>query len=407
MNRQVLAVLALVTATVLTGCGALGGPGSPTAAPEPASTATDADTSTPDGTATATTTPVSTPKQVPVYGDLPVNATLVWERVESMFPGEYEAPPVAVSDGRSGGIAGPFSTHLGLDEGLESVDESGVAGSYSRQTERVQLIPRNGSPAEIERVLAHEFVHAIQYQSDLVDRAGGSQVRSAIIEGSAVYAEEQYTREFLGFSAIERRCERYQNGTPYDRYVVDSYCFGGRYFAEKLDSPADLLDADRRFPNTSEQVLHPGSTEAPTNLKVVDETPTNWSTGATMDRKGELFVRTVLGVELSEQRAVDAAEGWGNDRLLEVTGDTEGYVWVLRWDTDADATAFESAFGDYLDARGERTTDGWTVDDDRYRLRSLDDRTVAVVTGNESFVDAVAVAERSGNVTVSASDERD
>ena len=403
MNRQTLAALALVAATVLAGCGTLGGPGSPTAAPEPASTATDAGTSTPDGTA-ATTTPASTPREVPVYGDLPVNATLVWERVESMFPGEYEAPTVTVLDGRSGGHVNPFAAHLGLGEGSNSTTAD-VGGGYVFYNDRVQIVPRNGSPTEIERVLAHEYVHAIQYQTDFVARESG--IARVITEGSAVYAENVYTLEYFGFSTIERRCEGYRNGTPYERYAAQPYCFGGQYFAETLDSPAELLSSEIALPNTSEQVLHPESTEAPTNLTVVDETPTDWSTPASMNRKGELFVRTVLGVELPEQRAVDAAEGWGNDRLLEVTGDTEGYIWVLRWDTDDDATEFESAFSDYLDERGNETVGGWHVDEERYRLRSPDDRTVAVVTGNESFVDTAAITTgENGNVTVSASGGR-
>jgi len=394
MNRRILAALLVVSAMVLAGCGAFGGSESPTATPETASIVNDT-----SETATPTTTPDS---RVRVYGDLPVNATLVWERVESMFPGNYEAPVVTVLDDRPEGQVNPFAAQLGLDEGLNSSKSGVVGGRYVYYNDRVQMVPRDGTPPEIERVLAHEYVHAIQYQTDFVDRAGESGIWRVMMEGSAVYAENVYTREFLGFSTIERRCERYRTGTPYERYVGQPYCFGGQYFAETLDSPNDLLDPGLRLPNTTEQVLHPASTDRPANLTVVDETPTDWYTPASMDRQGELFIRTVLGVELSEERAADASAGWGNDRLLKVTGDTEGYVWVLRWDTDADADEFECAFADYLDARGNETADGWRVEDDRYRLTTVDNRTIAVMIGSVTFVDTVSVSGGRGNVTVSA-----
>lgn len=393
--RRVLATLSVVSMLVLAGCGAFVGGPSPTATPD-ASSATES--GAPTQTATATSTPNS---RVTVYGDAPVNATLVWERVESLFGETYDPPAVSVLDRTRGTQASPFVAALGLDEGIETAYEGHVGWRYMPRYDRVQLVPRNASRTDVERVLAHEYVHAVQYRTDVWDRAMNAGASRAALEGGAVYVEDVYTREFHGYSAIDRRCERYRNGTPYERYTSQPYCFGGQYFAEELDSPSDLFDPDLRLPNTTEQVLHPETTEGPTNLTVVDETPTDWHTPATMDRRGELFVRTVLGVELSEERASEAATGWGNDRLLTVTGDTDGYVWVLRWDTDDDADEFETAFADYLDARGNETVDGWRVDDDRYRLTTVDDRTVTVVTGNETFVDAVSVAGGGGNVTVS------
>jgi hypothetical protein len=72
----------------------------------------------------------------------------------------------------------------------------------------------------------------------------------------------------------------------------------------------------------------------------------------------------------------------------------------LRWDTESDAGEFESAFERYLDARGKRTSGDWRVGDDRFRVATVDDRTVAVITGNETFVNAATVTEKNRNVTV-------
>ena len=346
-----------------------------------------------------------------MYGDLPVNATLVWERVESSLGGEYEPPSVSVRDGALEPRAGDFATHLGLDEGTETFDEGRVRASYSQRTGRVRISPRNGSVAQVTRILAHEYVHAVQFRQvngnrttflDRVSERESFLLQRALIEGSAVYVEDAYTREYLGFSAIERRCAEYRNGSAYERYAGGAYCFGGQYFAAQSDSPSELFSSNTTLPNTTEQLLHPGTTEPPANLTVVDETPIGWYTPASFQRRGELFVRTVLGTELPEERASEAAAGWGNDRLVSVTGDTEGYVWVLRWDSKRDAAQFEGAFTDYLDARGNRTAEGWRVDGDDYRLTSVDDRTVAVVTGNETFVQSTAVRGQNGNVTVAA-----
>mgnify|MGYP000176886546 CR=1 FL=1 len=399
VTRHTAATLLTVALLVVAGCSAPSGP-SPT--PEPA---TDAPTDGP------TATPTPTPDGgITVYGDLSVNATLVWNRVESILGGEYDPPAVSVRDGALEPQAAGFAAHLGLDRGVETFDKGRVRASYFQRTGRVRISPRNGSTAQVTRILAHEYVHAVQFRQvdgnrteflDRISRRDSLGIQRTLIEGSAVAVEDAYTREYLGFSAIERRCTEYRNGTPYERYAGQAYCFGGRYFAETLDSPSEVLTPNTTLPNTTEQLLHPETTGQPANLTVVDETPTDWHTPASFDRQGELFVRTVLGTELPEERAAEAAAGWGNDRLVTVTGDTEGYIWVLRWDSDADAAEFERAFADYLDARGNRTADGWRAEGEQYRLTAVDDRTVAVVIGNGTFLDAVTVTQRDGKVSVS------
>jgi len=426
VTRRGIATVLTVVMLVIAGCSApVVNPTEDTASKSASSTPTPTEsspsTATPTESASSTTTVTDTPSPtatpeggVAVYGDLPVNATLIWERVESLLGGEYDPPTVTVRERAIEPQTAEFAGHLGLDAGIEEFDEGRARASYARRTGRVRLSPRNASTAQVRRILAHEYVHAVQFRrvgenrTTLLDRVAAREsfgAQRAIIEGSAVYVEDTFTRQFLGFSAIEERCAEYENGTPYERYAGQAYCFGGRYFASQLDSPSEILSPNTSLPNTTEQVLHPGSTEPPANLTIVDETPSDWYTPASFSREGELFVRTVLGVELSEERAVDAAEGWGDDRLVRVTGDTEGYVWVLRWDTSDDADEFETAFTDYLDARGNETADGWRIDDDRYRLTTVDDRTIAVVTGNESFVDNATVTQEDGAVTV-AGDNR-
>jgi len=403
MNRRIFVTLVVVFSAVLAGCGALGGGSAPAAPPETTSSPSP-------GTSTADHTPES---RVTVYGNLSVNATRIWERVESLLGGTYDAPEVSVLNRtRQTSQTGQFAVRLGLDEGAATFQGGGVGGSYSHRTGRVQITPQNDPPAQVARILAHEYVHVVQFQADsgnqtrFIERLSareGIWIQRAIIEGSAVYVEDVYTKQFLGFSALDQRCAEYVEGTPHERYQAQPYCFGGRYFAAQVDSPRDLFSPTTAFPNTTEQVLHPGTTEPPANLTVIDETSTDWSTPASFRRQGELYVRTVLGVELPEEQAIEAAAGWGNDRLIHVTnttGDTEGFVWVLRWDTESDAVEFESAFEQYLDARGKRTAGDWYVDGDRFRVSAVNNRTVAVITGNETFVNEAKVTEQNRNVTV-------
>lgn len=394
-GRLILATLLVISAAVLTGCGAFGGTPSP---PEVSDT-----TSTPTGSSTPTLTATSSgsSERVPVAGELSMNATAVWERVESLFGGEYDPPSVSVRDVRGFSQTPPFATHLGLDDGAETFATRNPGGLYQGHNNNVLLLTQNGSSTEIERILAHEYVHAIQDRIGFLDRSAArnrSAVKRALAEGSAMYVEDTYAREFLGFSSIDRECSEYMNGTPHVRYINGPYCLGGKYFSERLDSPSDLSNPDLSLPSTTEQMLHPGKTEPPANLSV--NTKMGSAAANVQGRQGELFIRTVLGVELDKKRASEAAAGWGNDRLIRVTGDAEGYVWILRWDTEADTEEFTAAFGTYLDARGERTANGWNVDSDRYRVSAVDDRTVAVVTGSGTFTDTVAVTERHGNVTV-------
>jgi hypothetical protein len=54
---------------------------------------------------------------------------------------------------------------------------------------------------------------------------------------------------------------------------------------------------------------------------------------------------------ISSASAIDAAAGWGGDRVAVLDGPNGRWGVVLRtvWDTNADAAAFESAASDYVE----------------------------------------------------------
>lgn len=66
------------------------------------------------------------------------------------------------------------------------------------------------------------------------------------------------------------------------------------------------------------------------------------------------------------------------------------YVWVLRWDDRANATAFLDAVTAHFDARGERRADErWAVAGVRVAVRRPAGRTVVVAFGARGFVEGV------------------
>ncbi|MFQ3296000.1 MAG: hypothetical protein ACI8VE_003094, partial [Natrialbaceae archaeon] len=136
-------------------------------------------------------------------------------------------------------------------------------------------------------------------------------------------------------------------------------------------------EAHRSPPTSSEATIHyQNSDEQPVEMAISDTSREGWAVqsfdGHRAERLGEVSIFTMFfyqhrvnGVdavigEFSQQRdgqfdavnySTDAAEGWGNDRLLVYENDDEaGYVWKTVWDTETDAAEFQEAYLSLLDA---------------------------------------------------------
>ncbi|HET9225587.1 MAG TPA: hypothetical protein VFR31_02905, partial [Thermoanaerobaculia bacterium] len=106
-------------------------------------------------------------------------------------------------------------------------------------------------------------------------------------------------------------------------------------------------------PRSSEQILHPEKWHTKRDDPVVLHWPDlsgalpGW-TKAAEAQLGELTIRTLLRGSLKkEERAIQAAAGWGGDRFA--VYEKEGarlLAWVTEWDTEADAREFQSAARD-------------------------------------------------------------
>lgn len=398
---------------------------------DPPSPPSDARSPSPTDSATVTERPESPESLADSYdvetegGELPVDYPLVHARVVSMLDARSTEPPerVRIEPNSRMGVGASrypeFYRLLGIRV-PEDQNRTMTAAAYVRSPDTVTVNRRILDRSDqTERTLAHESVHVVQFRTDAFGRTSrgvidgrpttdDSVVQRSITEGSATYAETEYAERYdlEGPNATESMGERYRNGTGASKLGLAPYYFGARYADSRVEEPAEIDSLYDDPPRTSEELVHglePGS-EPVADLTVEAESGGNWELEPTArDRFGELFVRIVLGTELNESAAAAGADGWGDDERLAFGNAAEGergtgYAWVLRFDDAANATEFTEAFDEWEAVRDE---------DNPVRSDRVDDETVVVVLGSESFVESVEASStgEDGTVTVQVDDE--
>lgn len=418
--RRALAVVALATVLVTAGCaGPLGvGTATETSGPTDTVRATDSETATPTPTRTDTRTQTPTRTDTPTAdpdvtvedGSLAVEADAVYGRVRALTGTDVSPPTVVVTDIPAGSPMGATPVHLML--GLErSAFPADRARGFTRYDGPVRFDP-GGNRTSVERTLAHEFVHVVQFRTGMVERPGAYDARRSsdfrtawamVVEGGAVYVTDAYVdRHVPGARAQSTVMTAAYEAppTPESRLALGKYRFGYRYVAANVDGPGDLAAAYDPFPRTTEQVLHDRTPdeEPPRALTVDHRTGDDWRALGRADRKGELFARVLLRSELDADRAAGAAAGWGNDRWrLFRAGEEYGLAWTLRYDSAAEADAFAAALRAFVEAR-RGATDG------RFRVERPGKDTVVLFVGPDRFVDAAAASGDGEDVTVTVGD---
>ncbi|NHN60621.1 MULTISPECIES: hypothetical protein [Halorussus] len=281
--------------------------------------------------------------------------------------------------------------------------------------------PANYTASSMEWVLAHEYVHYVQFKNrrsaQLRRALSGSTtddrfVVRSVLEGAAVVATDAYLRRYVPGDRLNS--EFY---TEYDRrlapgsrqqYANLRYIAGHRYVAGRVDSPDRLAAVYERPPRTGEQVLHgyPPGVEPARPLPVsVNAAGSAWRRAGT-DTLGEPFVRVALRNGLNESRAARGAAGWGNDTLYtfrRATGDAS-YAWALRWDDPANASEFAAAFAASLDARAPAANGTWTVDGATMDVRSPGEEWTVVLAGSDGFVRGTDLTVEEGNLSVAVAE---
>jgi hypothetical protein len=413
--RRRVALVLVAVAVALAGCSVGYQPAGPTAdgrAATPTAGGTATADGTPTGNETATAERTETPSDygVTVEGELPadVDADQVYERVQRLLGVAANSDvTVRVREPQAGEGTFQLPDRLFVAYmGVEAPQGGGGAAGVTTAEDEVILYAGNWSAYRTELVLAHEFVHTLQFQQDvrrgLYDPGSASnqnQIVGAVIEGAATYVHREYVREYWNRSPSY--VTRFNDSSAFGKWAYARYDVGGRYMAERFDNPTELPAVYEAPPETTEQLLHgydPG--EEPARELSVDVDSESYRVGRERTT-GELIVNVVLSAELDDERAWTGADGWGADRLLRLRGDgEEGYAWVLRWDSAAEAEEFRDALETFLDARGERTDGRWHGPDHVYDVEMTGDETVALFVGTEGFVETASLSGGDANVTV-------
>ena len=224
---------------------------------------------------------------------------------------------------------------------------------------------------QLEMVLVHELVHALQDQylglGRLVDKDWDSDAGNAfraVVEGDATLAMLGHAASFGGvsletlvqnpdaFAQMEAQAEEdgqhseLGQAPPILRYtLLSSYVDGLRFVAKlyALGGWAGVNGAYRRLPSSMEQVLHPEvyqRKEGPGSctMPVFSKEKTGGFSKVIEDVLGELELSVYLGQDKPEGIDRIGAKGWSCDRirLLENSSRKRAVVWWSLWD-DLDA----------------------------------------------------------------------
>lgn len=409
-----LVPVAVALLLVLAGCGS--GPADPTTGTgEQATTTAETRPTTPGETVTAGgPTTVAYPVTVE-NGTLPVNATLTFARVQALLGSDVQPWPVRVrnlSEWRAS-VQRVGASPLNRALGFENVSVDWAEPTGLTKFGAVYVHSGDGAAGATERVLAHEFVHLVQYRTNMLPWLRGLRqqrlttdrlkTRRALVEGGAVYVADAYTRRYLDVrtnSAYVRALYRTESATH--RSALAQYYFGAQYVAHRIDDPANLSAVYEDYPRTTEQVMHnyTRAEEPPANLSVRATGGGNW-TALGNNTLGEMAIRSALGTELPRDRAAAAAAGWGTDRLLvfqHARNESRwGWVLVARWDTPAETDELAAALDTYAAARDAASPYS-------FRTTTVDDRTVALVFGDPAHVERASVTDSDAGVSVRVAD---
>lgn len=255
-----------------------------------------------------------------------------------------------------------------------------VVGYYDPRTDTLfvlESVPRE----QLQAVLAHELVHALQDQHVDLDSLttaveGENDRRTAVqaaVEGHATLAMLEWQLGLIGqaevdvtalpdlaetLGAVAPEALGEAAGLPAlgraPRIIREALLFpyiGGLGFVQRLWKTHEGRPAPfgPYLPLSTEQVLHPdrflnAERDSPTRVRFASDLAPAWES-LYEDGLGELEIRVFLEEHLGDpNRAAAAAAGWDGDlyRLLNAPAG-EVLLWVSVWDSAAEASEFATA----------------------------------------------------------------
>ena len=296
---------------------------------------------------------------------------LVAQMAEQMPPDRLEAVV------RTYARLGLVPETIDLEPLLRSLLLEQVVGYYDPARDTLYVVDRVDE-SQIEPVLLHEIVHALQDQyvdldslmkanQEANDRGTAAQ---AAMEGHATFAMLEWQLAAMMGGSADLTTLPGLDGLLGDdplaaagiempvlaevpAVIRESLLFpylGGLVFVQKhWAGPwgrVPPLGAD--MPVSTEQVIHPekfepGQADMPTDVRFL-EVPSGGWTEVLTDGLGELETRLLLREFLPDREEADrAAAGWDGDRFRLLDGPSgEVLVWATVWDTERDALEFET-----------------------------------------------------------------
>lgn len=232
-----------------------------------------------------------------------------------------------------------------------------------------------GIPQEV--VLAHELVHALQFQHELLTprreqfrpESGGwttdaRLVATALVEGDAMWVTEQYRNRYApgeGDYAVGEYNRTLARAAWPNSVGGTPYYYGYEFYAATGASPDDRSIAIERPPNSTADLLHPNAPVERAPIPESPEVPDDWELrNYHTDSVGELVIRHALRVNgLSFSRAAAAAEGWANDRMDYYYDEEAGPAthWATVWADEREASEFAETWRSMLRDNGARASD--------------------------------------------------
>jgi len=257
-----------------------------------------------------------------------------------------------------------------------------VAGFYDPYARTLYIA--DWLPIEMQRpALAHEIEHALQdqyfdlkkFSAPLKEDGDRQLARSAVVEGDGTGVMLEYSQRASGGGSSmpeqiaqlgRQMMQLSMNATPafqkapaaLRETLVFPYAAGLEFVLTRRQGKAGgsgaaswkrVDDLFRDPPDSTEQILHPGKyepRERPVRITAAPLASLAPRTEVRRDVMGELVWRLWFDSQLPEAQAIEAAAGWGGDRVVayETSGDTLPALAILSaWDTDIDANEAESA----------------------------------------------------------------
>jgi hypothetical protein len=262
-----------------------------------------------------------------------------------------------------------------------------IAGFYDSEIEEIYVVQGTEFGGSEKLTYSHEFTHVLQDQVyDLDDglwmdeesceadteRCAAVQ---ALIEGDASFTEIQWFQEYAtrkdyldvmqAFDEMESPI--LDNAPPFmssDLYFPYEYGYAFVSYLYEQNGYDSVDQAYQNPPVSTEQILHPE--------KYPDDIPVDVPLPDFSDVLGEgweLFDENVMGewytylilnqaydetIQLSDKKALEAAEGWGGDTyLVYINEESDELIFIMKsiWDSPDDLEEFADAFEDYANAR--------------------------------------------------------